>query len=139
MSEDVLPPIFTVYGILMIILGVNYSTLKGLERLSTASEGLVSQHIPEQERIDVVGSALRKPLSQGQPVNLKYVDDSDIVIADARGTIHLRPRRVQCSLPLDPAQNNYFHSYLQTRYSNRVHLSGYERYIFDIYEEIWQK
>ena len=59
---------------------VNYSPLKGLELLST-SRRMVSQHMPEQERENVVGSALRKTLFQGQPVSQKDDMNTDIVIA----------------------------------------------------------
>ncbi|MBU0778153.1 site-specific DNA-methyltransferase [Patescibacteria group bacterium] len=61
---------------------------------SRPPEGLVSQHIPEQERMDIVGSALCEPSFRGQPVNSKYV--SQVYISNPHnnnemekgGTIH---------------------------------------------------
>ena len=80
---------------------MNYSPPKGLELLPTIPKDLLAQHIPEQER-DVVGSALWKPVYQGQPVSSKNDVKTNIDIAIARGTIHLNPEGVEFSLPLDP-------------------------------------
>ena len=76
---------------------------KGLERLSTFPEGNWCHSANGNRKgIIAVGSALRKPSFRGQPVipenNLQELK----TIHDARGTIHLRPRRAQGSLPLDP-------------------------------------
>jgi len=43
---------------------------KGLELPPTIPKDLLAQHIPEQER-DVVGSALKGPVYQGQIANIK--------------------------------------------------------------------
>ena len=75
---------------------------KGLELLPTIPKDLVAQHIPEQER-DVVGSALWKPVYQGQPVNHVNNVNTDIDIAHiSRGMIHPWPKGAGFSLPLDP-------------------------------------
>jgi len=69
-------------------------------------DDLLAQHIPEQER-NVVGSALKGPVYQGQPVNTEKDVNMDIDIATiARGTIHLNPKGVEFSLPLDPRRYN---------------------------------
>ena len=49
-----------------------------------------------------MGSALWKPVYQGQPVSSKNDVKTNIDIAIARGTIHLNPEGVEFSLPLDP-------------------------------------
>ena len=75
---------------------------EGLELPPTIPKDLVAQHIPEQER-DVVGSALKGPVYQGQPVSSLYDVDTYIVLVTLpRGTIHLNPEGVEFSLPLDP-------------------------------------
>ena len=47
----------------------------------------MAQHMSEQER-NVVGSALKGPVYQGQPVNHKNNVDTDIDFAIQGGTIH---------------------------------------------------
>ena len=47
----------------------------------------MAQHMSEQER-NVVGSALKGPVYQGQPVNHKNNVDTDIDFAMQGGTIH---------------------------------------------------
>ena len=59
----------------------------------------MAQHISEQER-NVVGSALKRPVYQGQPVN--PLNDVRTYISNEGGTIHLNPEGVEFSLPLDP-------------------------------------
>ena len=83
---------------------VNHSSLKGLELLSTFPEGNGCHNANENRKGDiVVGSALRKSLSKGQPVISKNDVKTNIDIAAiARGTIHLNPEGVEFSLPLDP-------------------------------------
>ena len=61
---------------------------KGIEAsFDHLQRDLLAQHMPEQER-NVVGSALRKSLSQGQPVNPENNVDTDIDFAMKGGTIH---------------------------------------------------
>ena len=61
---------------------VNYSPPKGLELLSTFPEGNGCHNANGNRKGDiVVGSALRKPLFQGQPVSQKDDMNTDIVIA----------------------------------------------------------
>ena len=53
----------------------------------TIPKDLVAQHMSKQER-NVVGSALKGPVYQGQPVNHKNNVDTDIDFAMQGGTIH---------------------------------------------------
>ena len=76
---------------------------KGIEAsFDHLQRDLLAQHIPEQER-NVMGSALRKSLSQGQPVNPENNVDTDIDFAMKGDTIHSSERVF--STPLSHVHN----------------------------------
>ena len=70
----------------------------------TIPKDLLAQHIPEQER-DVVGSALKGPVYQGQPVNHKNNVDTDIDFAMQEGTIHPPDKSSGILYPSTPRSN----------------------------------